>query len=198
MSPYSTLLPICLLGIACLVNPPEVLSQAATQPDTASVAADTHTTTDSQRGATDSVPKTDTARVGPDAVPRRSDSVSRSDSVKGYSDSAPSPVTSAPADSILSAACNGDAGLAPDLLIIVFSPDAGAADRAAVARSVGGKLLGQVGSGEPEAYYLRVPSGRNEFRLRLASDELIQRPEVRQVGSRSCPSPPATSGQPRK
>jgi hypothetical protein len=76
------------------------------------------------------------------------------------------------------------------LLVIVFAPEAGAADRAAVAKAVGGTLLGSVTSGEPGAYYLRVPSGGDEYRLRVAADRLIQFDMVRQVGSRTCPPLP--------
>jgi hypothetical protein len=110
-------------------------------------------------------------------------------------DSAP-PVAAAqtaPRDSILDKACGGGtSSLARDLLVVVFAPDAKAAERAAVARKVGGKLVGQVSASDPATYYLRVPSGGSEFQLRAASDELAQLPQVRQVGSRACP-PPVTA-----
>jgi hypothetical protein len=81
--------------------------------------------------------------------------------------------------------------------VIVFAPEATAAERAAVAKAVDGSLLGSVTS-EPGAYYLRVPSGGDEYRLRVAADSLIQLDMVRQVGSRACPplQPPDTA--PRK
>jgi hypothetical protein len=112
-------------------------------------------------------------------------------------DSAPPRPTAlaAPRDSILEKACGGGtATLARDLLVVLFAPDVGARGRAAVAKKAGGKLVGQVSASEPGAYYLRVPSGGNEFQLRTASDELAQLPQVRQVGSRACPAPaPAKS-----
>ena len=102
--------------------------------------------------------------------------------------------TPPPTDSILSAACSGSAGAmttAPDLLVVIFTPESGLAERAAVAKSVRGKLLGQVAS-EPGAYYLSVPAEGQESRLRAAADQLIRQPQVRQVGSRACPpAPPA-------
>jgi hypothetical protein len=79
--------------------------------------------------------------------------------------------------------------VAPDLLVILFAPEAEAAERTAAAKGVGGKLLGPVNSREPGAYYLRVPSRGDEFRLRAVSDQLILLPQVQQVGSRTCPPP---------
>jgi hypothetical protein len=97
----------------------------------------------------------------------------------------------APVDSILKKACGssgGSATLARDLLVIVFAPEAGRADRATLVKEVRGKLLGPVSS-EPGAYYLRVPTGGQEHRLRAAADELVRSGLVRRVGSRACPSP---------
>jgi hypothetical protein len=105
----------------------------------------------------------------------------------------------APVDSILSAACQGSEGaanVAPDLLVVVFAPEAGRTERDAVARSEKGKLLGPVSSTEPGAYYLRVPTRGEEHRLRAVADKLIRSGLVRQVGSRTCPSvPPADSAR---
>ena len=96
-----------------------------------------------------------------------------------------------PPDKILSLACAppGSTALASDLLVILFAPEATAADRAAIAKSVHGKLLGLVPSGEAGAYYLGVPSGGNEYALRVFADRLIQLAMVRQVEARSCPPP---------
>jgi hypothetical protein len=80
--------------------------------------------------------------------------------------------------------------VARDLLVVVFAPEAGAAERAAAAKSVDGTLLGRVASGAQGAYYLRVPGGGEEYRLRAAADQLILLDKVRQVGSRTCPRPP--------
>ena len=85
---------------------------------------------------------------------------------------------------------------APDLLVVIFTPESGRAERAAVTKSVRGKLLGQAAS-EPGAYYLWVPSQGQEYRLRAAADQLIQLPQVRQVGTRACPpAPPADTARP--
>jgi hypothetical protein len=104
--------------------------------------------------------------------------------VRARSDSVPAD----PVDSVLSAACGGPAGsttIARDLLVVVFAPEAGPAERAAVAKSVDGKL---VGSAEPGAYYLQVPARGQEHLLRAAADQLVQLAYVRQVGSRACPA----------
>ncbi len=116
------------------------------------------------------------------------------DSIKPAAAAAPPPT-----DSILSSACSSSAGptsTAPDLLVVTFTPETGKADRAAAARSVKGRLLGQAVS-EPGAYYLWVPAAGQEYRLRAAADQLIQQPQVRQVGSRACPpAPPADTTRP--
>jgi hypothetical protein len=91
-------------------------------------------------------------------------------------------------DSVLSAACGGSTGsttIARNLLVVVFAPEAGPAERAAAAKSVDGKL---VGSPAPGAYYLQVPARGQEHLLRAAADQLVQLAYVRQVGSRACPA----------
>ena len=109
------------------------------------------------------------------------------------------PAAATPKDSILSTACSGSAGpnaTAPNLLVVIFTPESGRAERASVTKSVKGKLLGQVAS-QPGAYYLWVPSQGQEFRLRAVADQLIRHPLVRQVGSRVCPpAPPADTTRP--
>ncbi len=140
-----------------------------------------------------------TGTAGPDSVPDTTAAVGRDTSTLGASDTARARRTdtaravAAPADSILSAACDGVAGasIARDLLVIVFAPKTSAKERAAVAGSVGGKLLGRV-MGEPGAHYLGLPPGSEEPALRAAADRLIRRAQVRQVGSRSCPSATGT------
>jgi hypothetical protein len=200
MSIYSTFLATWLLGLILLIVPRATSGQAPASDSTA-------VASDSQPALTDSVPKTDTARASSDTVLQRADpdSVSKTDSTRAASDTVRPPAAgtaprsdtataaTAPPDSILSAACSGPAGpgtVAPDLLVVVFAPEAGAAERAAAAKSVDGALLGQATSGEPGAYYLRVPSGGEEYRLRVAADQLILLDMVRQVGSRACPPPP--------
>jgi hypothetical protein len=92
-------------------------------------------------------------------------------------------------DSILVAACQGSnaSSVARDLLVIVFAPGTGAAERAAAVRTVKGELLGPVDVAQPDAYYLRVPSDGQEFQLRAAADQLAQSGQVKEVGSRACP-----------
>jgi hypothetical protein len=198
MSLHSTLPTIWLLGLGLLIVPPAASGQAPASDTTA------QSTPDSQPTLTDSVQRT--FRVASDTGPQRAhpDSGTGADSTRAATDTvrpkAPGTGTTSgttaarpePVDSILSAACRGtgSTAVARDLLVIVFAPESSAAERAAVARTVDGTLLGSVTSGEPGAYYLRVPSGGNEYRLRVAADSLILLDMVRQVGSRTCPPLP--------
>jgi hypothetical protein len=197
MSLHSPLVPTWLLGLGLLIAPAAMSGQAPDSGSTAPAASD------SQPALPDSGQKTRASHP---------DSASRADSTRGSSDTVSSKapgstaksgtraVPSGPADTVLSAACNARTGpttVARNLLVVVFAPEARVADRAAVAKTVGGILLGSVSSGEPGAYYLRVPSRGEEYRLRVAADKLIQLDMVRQVGSRACPPlpPPDTTRQ---
>jgi hypothetical protein len=146
----------------------------AARGDTASLAG--RDTTDTlSRPPSDSVPGS--LRTAPSAPARAGTVPARSDSVP-----------SAPVDSVLSAACGGSTGsttIARNLLVVVFAPEAGPAERAAAAKSVDGKL---VGTPEPGAYYLQVPARGQDHLLRAAADQLVQLGYVRQVGSRACPA----------
>lgn len=212
MSLHSTTL-AWLLGLSFLV--PTALSGQTPTSDTTAPAA-----SDSQPALADSVQKADSVQrndsvQGYSAYQASSDTVLQqfgqdsasgvtsaqpsSDSLRAEADgSAPTPDTAAVSmesgDSILNAACSGPGGpttIARDLLVVIFAPDADAGERATAVKSVEGKLLGPVSLEEPGAFYLRVPSGGEEYRLRIAADPLVQLPQVRQVGSRACPSLPA-------
>ena len=175
-----------------LILPASVSAQAA-------AARDTQRTSDSlapgSQPHSDSLAALDTNRSGSssDSLNPGSDSLkppaaTQAESAGSAPDSAR--VSAAEADSILVAACGrlqGGASVAPDLLVLLFAPEAKREERAAVARSVNGKLLGAVSS-EPGAYYLRVPTRGEEYKLRAVADELIRSPWVRQVGSRTCPA----------
>jgi hypothetical protein len=203
MSLHSTLLTTCLLGSGVLIVPPATFAQAPASDST------TQASPDSQPASTDSIQTAGASRATSDTV--LPDSASAADSTQAASDTirtkAPGTASTSdtaatlmqPADSILTAACSGPAGttsVARDLLVIVFAPEATAAERAAVAKTVDGSLLGPVTS-EPGAYYLRVLTGGNEYQLRVVSDKLILLDMVRQVGSRACPPlpPPDTTRQ---
>ena len=122
--------------------------------------------------------RADTTRTTPDSVaPTTRDSTRRPAAA----------MPAAPVDSILSAACGGRSGatsIARDLLVLVFAPEAGPAERAAAAKRVNGRLTS---SGEPGVYYVRLPRGGGEAELRAAADDLSRLPQVRQVGTRACP-----------
>ena len=202
MSICSPFLAAWLLGLSLLMVPRVTSGQApasdstAVKPDSQPALTDSGQTTPAssdtaQRAHPDSASKTDSTRAAFDtAHPPGAGKATTSDTATR---------PAAPRDSILGAACSGSTGratVARDLLVVVFSPEAGAAERAAAARKVDGKLLGRVTSGEPGAYHLRVPSGGGgeEYRLRAAADQLILLDVVRQVGSRACPPPPQRSG----
>ena len=177
---------IWLLGLGLLSIPPAMVGQV---PDSGSPAP---AASDSQPAShPDSVLAADSTRPASDTVRPKTP---QSTTTPGTAAARPEP-----ADSILRAACGtaGSTAVARDLLVIVFAPEAGAAERAAAAKTVDGTLLGSVTSGEPGAYYLRVPSGGDEYRLRVAADRLIQLDMIRQVGSRACPPipPPDTARQ---
>ena len=206
MSLYSTLLTTSLLGSGLLIGPTASSAQvsasdsaARATPDSQPALSDSMRSSGASRGAGDSA-----QRALPDSASAAGSTRSATDTVrpKAPGTDTTSATTAArpePVDSILTAACRGAGAtaVARDLLVIVFAPEATAAERAAVAKAVDGSQLGSVTS-EPGAYYLRVPSGGDEYRLRVAADSLIQLDMVRQVGSRTCPplQPPDTA--PRK
>jgi hypothetical protein len=204
MSLHSTLLATWLLGSGLLIVPPSMSAQVPASDSAAPAAAD------SQTAPADTVPTTGGAQGSSDSVlqPAAPESTATADSARATSDTTRQPgggnastsdsavTPSAPSDSILRVACSGPSGpatVARDLLVVVFAPEAGAAERAAAAKSVDGTLVGPV-TGEPGSYYLRVPSGGGEYQLRVASDQLIQLDMVRQVGSRACPALPLPGG----
>ena len=90
-----------------------------------------------------------------------------------------------PVDSALALACRESAGDPPDLLTVTFSSASTAADRDAVARAVGGTLLGQSEHQAPGSWYLHVPmSGLDPS----VADRVIRMAPVLEVGSTRCPS----------
>jgi len=212
MPSHSTFLATCLLVSSILFVPPRMLCQEPVSDSAPEAASDSQAAfTDSGQGIGAPRPTLDTLRPvqsdtpgGPDRPAATPDSLrpnGNADTTKGPADTTKkgdsSAAASAPRDSILIAACSapsGSASVARDLLVVVFTPEAGKRERAAAAKSVAGKLLGPVTS-EPGAYYLRVPAEGREFRLRVAADQLIQLAQVKQVGSRACP-PPSPTGKP--
>jgi hypothetical protein len=192
---------LCLLG---LTGPSVAFGQTQARDSTArSLLAGDSTSASDSAFATDSASASDSAAsadtmgkaAGAEAPPSVPDSLRG----RGTSDSLESAAGAPPIDTILGAACSGSGvsgSTAPDLLVVIFAPEAGKAGRAAAARSVKGRLLGGVSS-EPGAYYLWVPAAGQESRLRAAADRLIRSDVVRQVGSRACPAnPPADTASP--
>jgi hypothetical protein len=207
---YSTVLATCSLGLSLLVTSTPSAGQTPTSDPTA---ASPETTTQGEPARTDTFPDSGSSDTTPDSVqpPGQTDSASaldstglapgsaRRDTAANKTKADTTAAFSAPRDSILDVACSGPGGstrVARDLLVVVFAPESGHRERTAVAKSVEGKLLGPVSSGELGGYYLRVPTGGNEYRLRTAADQLIQLAEVKQVGSRSCPPLPSPGKAP--
>ena len=218
MPPHSTCLATCLLLSSMLFGAPGILCQEPASDsappaasDSQSILTGTAQETRNPRPGLDTLSPVqsdtpggaDRPAAAPDSIHPQGnpDTTKRADSTKGTTDTtrkADAAASSAPRDSILTAACtvpSGSASVARDLLVVVFRPEAGKRERAAAAKHVAGKLLGPVSSEEPGAYYLRVPTGGQEYRLRVAADQLIQLAQVQQAGSRACP-PPSPTGKP--
>jgi cytoskeletal protein RodZ len=165
------------------LTPADTVAQASSadtaSADTASV--DTASADTAARATADSaaLPQADTARAPPDTLP------------KVPAGSAPTRTT--PADSTLLAACAGSSGAAPGvasgLLLVIFAPGSSAEARSAAAESVHGRLVPQPGSEGFNAYYLLLPNGGTESELRAVADQLVQFPEIQQVGTKTCPAP---------
>ncbi len=130
----------------------------------------------------------DTGRKAP------ADSAARpaNDSAAARPPQPPAPVEVMPVDSTLSAACGGvrAGGVAANILIVVFRPESSKGDLAAVAKAVGGTLVGTVPAAEGAAYYLQVPAEGDEHRLGAAADQVIRYQPVQQVGPAVCPAAP--------
>jgi hypothetical protein len=131
------------------------------------VPADTGRGAPADTGATRTNPATPPAPPTPTAPPAQA--------------AAPTP----PVDSALKAACQGaqEGTRAPGLLLVTFSDSLTEKQRLAVARSVGGTLVGAAATG---GNYVRVPA--DPAAVRMAADSLILTLGVLQVTERSCPA----------
>jgi hypothetical protein len=145
----------------------------------------------------------DTARPAvPDSTRRASgDTAVRpaGDTVAARASQPPGIVEPVPVDTILSTACGGvrPGGVAANLLIVVFRPEAPKEELAAVAKAVRGTLAGAVPAGDGSAYYLRVPVEGDEHRLGATADQVIRYQPVQQVGPAVCPSAPQAVNPPQ-
>jgi hypothetical protein len=226
MSMHHIAFAVCLMASSVVILPPAAAGQASTTESTSAAAPDSQpAATDST--ATGAVLPTDTigasgSASGGDSVPpvdsTPSSSLDTLDSSQaaqadtgapgrdttrapGAADSTKTRAAAAPAapvDSILSAACaasGGSTSVAPNLLVVLFTVESGAAQRAAAARSIKGKLVGRA---TPEGYYIRVPGGGGEMKLRAYADRLSRLTQVRQVGSRACPPLSSSKAAPQR
>jgi hypothetical protein len=226
MSMHHIAFAVCLMASSVVILPPAAAGQASTAESTSAAAPDSQPDpTDS--AATGAVLPTDTigasgSASGGDSVPpvdsTPSSSLDTLDSSQaaqadtgapgrdttrapGAADSTKTRAAAAPAapvDSILSAACaasGGSTSVAPNLLVVLFTAESGAAQRAAAAGSIKGKLVGRA---TPEGYYIRVPGGGGEMKLRAYADRLSRLTQVRQVGSRACPPLSSSKAAPQQ
>jgi hypothetical protein len=138
--------------------------------------------------------RADSARadsVRPDSAARDSAARLRGDSLRRpRPDSAAAPARPAapapePVDSALGAACAGAAGDRPDLVLVKFQATATETERAAVAKEVGGTLLGMSQHAAPGSWYLEVPGSAVDPTV---ADRLILLPPVLEVAATRCPS----------
>jgi len=95
------------------------------------------------------------------------------------------PVARPPVDSVLAAACKEANGGPPDLLIVTFRPTATTEERAAVAKELGGIVVGPSEQTAPGAWYLQIPGSAVDPSI---ADRLILMPPVLEVGATRCPS----------
>jgi hypothetical protein len=169
-----------LIAVPCRAQSTSVAvpdSAVAAPPDSAgadSVGTDS-VRTDS--GGTETV-GTDSAAVAP------GDSLARpgADSTAPRPSPAPLPV---PVDSALGAVCKETTGGPPDVLLVTFRPSTTESERSAVAKQVGGTVLGMSQHAAPGSWYLRVPGSGDDPAI---ADRLILLPPVLEVGSTRCPS----------
>ncbi len=121
--------------------------------------------------------RSDTAAAG------RGDSLARqrADSIKPPG--TPVPPASA-VDSALGTACAGATQGPPDVLLVTFVPTATESERAAVAKQVGGTILGP-SQYAPGSWYLQVPGSGYDPAV---ADRVILLAPVLEVESTRCPS----------
>jgi hypothetical protein len=154
-------IPIRLALLALVVPVPGAAQSSAATPPTA----------DSVAPRPDSARAADTARA-PRGGPPSNDTV------------APPPP---PMDSALAAACIASPGSRPDLMVVRFQSSATDRERAAVAREVGGKLVGRSLHTAPGAWLLHVPGSGADPSV---ADRLIMLAPVMEVSGTRCPRTP--------
>ena len=221
MSMHHIAFAVCLMASSVVILPPAAAGQASTAESTSTAAPGSQPdpTDSTARGAvlpTDTIAASGGDSVAPvDSTPSPPDPLDSSQTAQadtgapgqdttrapGAADSTKTRAAAAPAapvDSILSAACaasGGSTSVAPNLLVVLFTAESGAAQRASAARSIKGKLVGQA---TPEGYYIRVPGGGGEMKLRAYADRLSRLTQVRQVGSRACPPLSSSKAAPQQ
>ena len=124
----------------------------------------------------------DTAAARDSLAPTDTTARQRGDTAPGQPPTAPA-LPPTPVDSVLGAACEESGGDPPDLLMVKFHPAATAGEREAVAREIGGTLVGPSEHAAPGAWYLRAPGAAEPS----IADRLIVLSPVLEVGNTRCP-----------
>jgi hypothetical protein len=163
------------LAAVLIAAPCRAQSTGVAAPD--SVVAPRRDSAGTDSAGTDSA-GTDSGAVAP------GDSLARpgADSATPPGSLAPPP---APVDSALGAVCEETAHGPPDVFLVTFLPSTTEAERTAVAREVGGTLLGMSEHAGPGSWYLRVPGSAGDPAV---ADRLILLSSVLEVGSTRCSS----------
>ena len=164
---------VCLVALAGLSGAGRLDAQTVIRDSAPPIRSDSSVRSRSDTGAR---ARTDTAaRAG------------RTDSAAKPGAPAPSP----PSSPLPKGACSeADAGgPATDLLLVTFRSRSAPAEREAALKTVKGTLVTPDPS-DDAAWFVRVPSGGNEFVLRGIADRLIRAPVVKEVGPVQCPARP--------
>jgi hypothetical protein len=142
------------------------------------------TTAETRRDTSSKSPANASVRARADSgvQPSRADSAAKP--------AAPAPAPSPPATPLPKGVCtDGEPGPAPDLLLVTFRSRSRPPEREAALKSVNGALVAPDPS-DDAVWYVRVPSGGNEFALRSIADRLIRAPVVKEVGPVQCSARP--------
>jgi hypothetical protein len=102
---------------------------------------------------------------------------------------APPPAIDPHPKGICTAEVPASGGEATDLLLVSFLTRSAPSDREAAIKAVKGEKV-TADPADPAAWYVRVPSGGNEFALRSIADRLIRARAVKEVGPVQCPARP--------
>jgi hypothetical protein len=183
------------LAAVLIAAPCRAQSTGVAAPDSAVAVPPDSAGTDSAAAATAGADSAGAANAradsaGVDSAGADSAAVAPGDSLgrSGLDSITPPPSPASPpatVDSALGAVCEETAHGPPDVYLVTFRRSATESERSAVAKEVGGTLLGMSEHAAPGSWYLRVPGSAGDPAV---ADRLILLPPVLEVGSTRCPS----------